>query len=64
MKKEIYFRTSADSVDQIRDMIRMAKELDIKVLVDAIEQEFVGKKPELNAKAAQIAYDNTSVGEL
>jgi len=37
--------------------------VDIDVLVKAIEQEFVGKKPEKNGAAARIAYDNTSVGE-
>jgi 2-oxoacid:acceptor oxidoreductase gamma subunit (pyruvate/2-ketoisovalerate family) len=38
--------------------------LDIDVLVEAIENEFVGKKPELNAKSAQIAYENTSIGGM
>jgi pyruvate ferredoxin oxidoreductase gamma subunit len=36
--------------------------VDIDVLQEAIEKEFVGKKPELNAKAAGIAYENTSIG--
>jgi 2-oxoacid:acceptor oxidoreductase gamma subunit (pyruvate/2-ketoisovalerate family) len=38
--------------------------VDIAVLVRAIEDEFVGKKPQLNAKAAEIAYDNTAIGGL
>lgn len=38
--------------------------VDIDILVEAIEQEFTGKKPELNSKAAKIAYDNTSVGGM
>jgi 2-oxoacid:acceptor oxidoreductase gamma subunit (pyruvate/2-ketoisovalerate family) len=37
--------------------------VDIDVLVQAINNEFVGKKPELNAKAAIMAYENTSFGE-
>jgi len=36
--------------------------VDIDVLLPAIEKEFAGKKPELNAKAARIAFDNTVVG--
>jgi 2-oxoacid:acceptor oxidoreductase gamma subunit (pyruvate/2-ketoisovalerate family) len=38
--------------------------VDIDVLVKAIEQEFIGKKPELNAKAAVISYNNTSIGDV
>ena len=38
--------------------------VDIGVLLEAIENEFVGKKPELNSKAAKIAYDNTSIGSI
>lgn len=37
--------------------------VDIDILVQAIEKEFAGKKPELNAEAAKIAYANTSIGE-
>jgi 2-oxoacid:acceptor oxidoreductase gamma subunit (pyruvate/2-ketoisovalerate family) len=37
--------------------------VDIDTLTRAIEEEFTGKKPELNAKAARIAYENTSVGD-
>ncbi len=36
--------------------------VDIDVLREAITKEFVGKKPELNAKAAEIAYENTAIG--
>ena len=36
--------------------------VDIDILVQAIEQEFVGKRPEKNAKAARITYDNTVIG--
>ena len=36
--------------------------VDIDVLVQAIENEFSGKKPEKNAGAARIAYDNTAIG--
>jgi 2-oxoacid:acceptor oxidoreductase gamma subunit (pyruvate/2-ketoisovalerate family) len=38
--------------------------VDINVLLEAIQKEFVGKKPELNAKAAEIAYENTSIGGM
>ncbi len=37
--------------------------VDIDTLARAIEEEFTGKKPELNAKAARIAYEHTSIGE-
>ncbi|KJS03558.1 MAG: ketoisovalerate oxidoreductase [Desulfobulbaceae bacterium BRH_c16a] len=37
--------------------------VDIDTLSRAIIEEFTGKKPELNARAAQIAYENTSVGD-
>jgi 2-oxoacid:acceptor oxidoreductase gamma subunit (pyruvate/2-ketoisovalerate family) len=37
--------------------------VDIDILVQAIKNEFIGKKPELNAKAAIIAHDNTSFGD-
>lgn len=36
--------------------------VEIDGLVKAIEKEFVGKKPELNAKSATIAYENTMMG--
>ncbi len=36
---------------------------DIDVLVQAIKNEFVSKKPEENARAAIIAYENTAFGE-
>lgn len=36
--------------------------VDIGVLREAIEHEFVGKKPECNSKAAEIAYENTMIG--
>jgi len=38
--------------------------VDIDVLIDAIEKEFSTKRPELNSKAAQIAYDNTAIGGM
>ncbi len=38
--------------------------VDIDVLVKAIENEFVGKRPEKNSEAAKIAYDNTAVAVL
>lgn len=37
--------------------------VDIDLLLEAIQKEFVGKKPELNAQAARLAYDNTMLGE-
>lgn len=37
--------------------------VDMEVLVPEIENEFVGKKPDLNAKAAIISYEHTSTGE-
>ena len=36
--------------------------VDIEVLLPAIKAEFAGKKPDLNAKAAQIAYEHTEMG--
>ncbi len=36
----------------------------IDTLAQAIETEFSTKRPELNAKAAQIAYDNTAIGGM
>lgn len=36
--------------------------VDIDILLQAIEDEFSGKKPQQNAKAARIAYDNTAIG--
>jgi len=38
--------------------------VDIGILLEEIEKEFVGKKPELNAKAAEIAYENTAIGGI
>jgi hypothetical protein len=38
VKREIYLRTDADSVDQIRDMIALAKELDIKLMLDQVAE--------------------------
>ena len=38
VKKEIYLRTEADSVDQIRDMIALAKELDYKLMLDNVSE--------------------------
>ncbi len=35
--------------------------VDIDVLVKAIEDEFTGKRPEKNSKAARIAHDNTAI---
>lgn len=35
----------------------------LDLLIEAIEKEFIGKKPELNAKAAQFSYDNTAMKE-
>jgi 2-oxoacid:acceptor oxidoreductase gamma subunit (pyruvate/2-ketoisovalerate family) len=37
--------------------------VDIDILARAIEEEFTGKKPELNSKAARIAFEHTSIGE-
>lgn len=36
--------------------------VNIDVMLAAIENEFVGKKPEMNAKAAKIVFENTDVG--
>ncbi len=36
--------------------------VNIDVMVTAIENEFVGKRPEMNSKAAKIVFDNTAVG--
>jgi Pyruvate/2-oxoacid:ferredoxin oxidoreductase gamma subunit len=36
--------------------------VDIELLVKEIEKEFVGKRPEMNAKAAVIAHENTAIG--
>ena len=36
--------------------------VDIDTLARAIMQEFASKKPELNARAAHIAYEHTSIG--
>lgn len=36
--------------------------VDIAILLTKIQDEFVGKKPEANAKAAEIAHDNTAIG--
>jgi len=36
--------------------------VDIDILVRAIEEEFVGKKPEKNAQAARLVYANTAIG--
>ena len=38
--------------------------VDIDVLVNAIEEEFTGKRPEKNSKAAKIAYENTVIGGI
>jgi imidazolonepropionase-like amidohydrolase len=38
VKKEIYLRTEADSVDEIRDMIALAKELDYKLMLDNVAE--------------------------
>lgn len=38
--------------------------VDIDILVKAIEEEFTGKKPELNSKAAKIAHENTAIGGI
>lgn len=38
--------------------------VDIDVLVKAIEDEFTGKRPEKNSKAAKIAYENTAIGGI
>ncbi len=38
--------------------------VDIDTLIKAIEDEFIGKQPEKNSKAAKIAYDNTAVGGI
>jgi 2-oxoacid:acceptor oxidoreductase gamma subunit (pyruvate/2-ketoisovalerate family) len=36
--------------------------VEIDVLLQAIEKEFVGKKPKRNAKSARIVFDNTDIG--
>ena len=36
--------------------------VDIDILLTKIKDEFIGKKPEENAKAAKIAHDNTAIG--
>lgn len=36
--------------------------VEMDVLVDAIETEFVGKKPELNSAAAKLAFEQTAIG--
>ena len=36
--------------------------VNIDVMVAAIENEFIGKRPEMNAKAAKIVFENTAVG--
>jgi len=36
--------------------------VDIDLLLTKIKDEFTGKKPEENAKAAKIAHDNTAIG--
>jgi len=41
VKKEIYLRTFAYTVDDIRDMIAMAKELDYKLAIDAAYEGWV-----------------------
>ncbi|WP_092220088.1 2-oxoacid:acceptor oxidoreductase family protein [Desulforhopalus singaporensis] len=38
--------------------------VELDLLVTAIKDEFVGKKPELNAKAAEITYENTFIGDI
>ncbi len=38
--------------------------VDIAILIPIIEKEFIGKKPEKNARAAQIVHDNTVVGGI
>lgn len=38
--------------------------VDIDVLVQAIEKEFIGKKPEKNGDAAKIAYEHTEISEI
>ncbi len=38
--------------------------VELDVLVEAIENEFAGKRPEMNSKAAKIAYDNTAIGGI
>jgi 2-oxoacid:acceptor oxidoreductase gamma subunit (pyruvate/2-ketoisovalerate family) len=38
--------------------------IDINILIQAIKNEFTGKKPEMNAKAAIIAYEHTAIGGI
>ncbi|MGB3224626.1 MAG: 2-oxoacid:acceptor oxidoreductase family protein [Desulforhopalus sp.] len=38
--------------------------VDINVLVQAIEKEFIGKKPEKNSAAAKIAYEHTEISKI
>jgi 2-oxoacid:acceptor oxidoreductase gamma subunit (pyruvate/2-ketoisovalerate family) len=38
--------------------------VDIDILLEKIEDEFVGKQPEKNAEAAKIAHDNTAIGGI
>lgn len=34
----------------------------IDLLLEAIEDEFVGKNPEMNSRAAKLSYENTAIG--
>ncbi|MBT8360372.1 MAG: ketoisovalerate oxidoreductase, partial [Deltaproteobacteria bacterium] len=36
----------------------------IDILLEKLEDEFVGKQPEKNAAAAKIAHDNTAIGGI
>ncbi|MCP4683188.1 MAG: ketoisovalerate oxidoreductase [Desulfobacterales bacterium] len=37
--------------------------IDIKILTDAIKDEFQGKKPDENAGSAQLVFENTTLGD-
>lgn len=38
--------------------------VELDLLLPAIEDEFAGKRPEMNSSAAHIAYNHTSMGEM
>jgi 2-oxoacid:acceptor oxidoreductase gamma subunit (pyruvate/2-ketoisovalerate family) len=43
-------------------LARVWKLIDMEVLIEAIKEEFGDRRPEQNALAAQLAYDNTLIG--
>jgi imidazolonepropionase-like amidohydrolase len=66
VKKEIYLRTTADSVDQIRDMIALAKELDYKLILDRVTEGWLTAEELGQAKVPVVIvprqYRSPSVG--